>query len=365
VTGLIESLETTLDGQPFASEVIGLLRAHYQPGISPGRAFAGVLTQLFAEDGLIVFDPRCATVARQAAPLLRKALVDAPTIDSILLDRGEVLRAAGFSEQIPPRSGSPLVFFHPDGARGPRFRLGRREGGYDLLGAERAVAEQELLALLDADPLRFSTSALLRPLLQDTLLPTAVYVGGPAEVNYFAQVTALYPAFDVRPPLVVERAHVRLIPRRIRELLEKLELTTADFDGPQEEIVRKVSMHWNHGAVPGAAWAAELEQRLDSLAELVPGADPKLARAAERTRRGIRGALERLGRRYERALVGRDEVLAARLARLEGWIRPDGAPPERVYAFPAYAARVGLAAFRQALLNAIDPLGPALCEIDL
>ena len=40
------------------------------------------------------------------------------------------------------------------------------------------------------------TSALLRPLLQDRLLPTAAYVGGPAEIAYHAQIGPAYAAFD-------------------------------------------------------------------------------------------------------------------------------------------------------------------------
>jgi bacillithiol biosynthesis cysteine-adding enzyme BshC len=365
VTGLLDVLEAALGDQPFTAEVVALLRAHYRPGITPGRAFAGVLAELFSEDGLLVFDPRCATVANRVVPLFRSALLAAPQLDALLEKRGEALQEAGFAEQIPRRPGSPLVFFHPDSASGPRYRLGMRGERYDILGTDRSIVAEELLAILDRDPLRFSTSALLRPILQDTLLPTAVYVGGPAEVSYFAQITALYPAFDLPPPLVVERGHVRLIPRRIRELLEKMELTTADFDHSREEIHRKLSTSQGHGAVPGVSWAAELEQKLDALAGLLPAPDPKLPRATERTRRGIRMALERLGRRYERALVERDQVLASRLSRLEGWLRPDGSPPERVYGFPAYAARVGLSAFRASIMSAIDPLQPALSEINL
>ena len=45
----------------------------------------------------------------------------------------------------------------------------------------------ELLAILDAEPERLSPNALLRPVFQDAILPTSAYVGGPAEVAYFAQ----------------------------------------------------------------------------------------------------------------------------------------------------------------------------------
>ncbi len=50
----------------------------------------------------------------------------------------------------------------------------------------------ELLAILEAEPERLSPNALLRPVFQDAILPTAAYVGGPAEIAYFAQSAVVF-----------------------------------------------------------------------------------------------------------------------------------------------------------------------------
>src|SRR6185295_19424206 len=107
--------------------------------------------------------------------------------------------------QIPRRPGCALSFFHPDGPEGDRFRLARRPGAlgaWGLSGRDGAVPPDALEAALAREPLRFSTSALLRPILQDSLLPTAAYVGGPAEVSYFAQLGPVYDSFGLTAPLV-------------------------------------------------------------------------------------------------------------------------------------------------------------------
>jgi bacillithiol biosynthesis cysteine-adding enzyme BshC len=363
VAVLTDALADAMAALPASGEVLDLLRLHYRPGVSPGRAFAGVVGTLFAEDGLLLFDPRCRPVSEHATPLLRRALTDAPALELALESRVAALREAGFSEQIELRPGSPLVFFHLRDARGPRYRLTRCEGGYAIHGGDGALTDAELLRTLDHDPLRFSTSALLRPILQDTLFPTAVYVGGAAEVSYFAQLQPLYEAFDLEPPLIAERAHFRLVPPRVRSLLDKLALTPADLDLPRSELLEKAAVTGDADLRPGTQWGAELEQRLDRLA--ASHKDQALERAVERARSSILHALALLGERYQRITLERDQVRSSRLTRVEGWLRPEGSLQERVFGFPAFASFVGLDRFRRLLIDAVDPMNPGFREIDL
>ncbi len=142
--------------------------------------------------------------------------------------RAAALEAAGFDVQIPVRADCSLVFFHRDRRR-PVRGTGCRAvpAGWQLVGSDHLASEGELADALATDPLRFSTSALLRPILQDTLLPTAAYVGGPAEVSYFAQLGPLYARFGLAPPLVVPRARFLCVDARSRRLLGQLGLSSA------------------------------------------------------------------------------------------------------------------------------------------
>ena len=87
-------------------------------------------------------------------------------------------------------------------------------------------------------PLRFSSSALLRPVIQDSLLPTAAYVGGPGEINYFAQLGPLYELFGVAQPLVLPRARFRCLEDNTRSWLAKLGLSPAEAEVPRAELVK-------------------------------------------------------------------------------------------------------------------------------
>jgi bacillithiol biosynthesis cysteine-adding enzyme BshC len=357
VVGLLDTLETLLGKLPSGGEVMALLRAHYRPGVAPGRAFAQVLSAILPE--LVFFDPRCRPVAERVSLVHRRAISAASLIESGLQARGEALRVAGFDEQIELRPGSPLSFFHRGSSTGPRYRMIRSGDGFLLSGCDERVSEEALLGALGSDPLCFSTSALLRPIIQDTLFPTAVYVGGPAEVKYFAQLGPLYDLFDLPVPLVAERAHFRLLAPRTRALLKDLGLSSADGERPREDLVHRLAKP--AGVTPSLAWVAELEDRLNTL----PSDKPHLAKATARTRASVRHALEKLSRKFERDAVERDTLLSERLTRLGHSLRPDGHLQERHYAFPTFAARVGIAAFREAILNGVDPFSPAMKDIDL
>src|SRR5262249_49354726 len=112
VGGLLDALAAALPAGPAADEALALLRAHYPGGPPPARAVAGALAALFADDGLLVFDPREARVAALAAPVYRRALAEARAVEAALGARRAELEASGFDEQIAAREGCALLFFH-------------------------------------------------------------------------------------------------------------------------------------------------------------------------------------------------------------------------------------------------------------
>ena len=231
-------------------------------------------------------------------------------------------------------------------ATGPRYRLrapdetaGRRRcGRWRLAGADGRAFGREIADALRRDPLCFSTSALLRPIVQDTLLPTAAYVGGPAEINYFAQLAPLYDHFGVAPPLVVPRARFRCLDPRTRRLLAELGLRADDVARPRPSSLAPAAAPPPRGDCPTAAALRAAHGRPRSrprstqIAAAATALDPatELARAAERTRGAASPTrCERLTGRYARsagrARRGRARPPRSRCRRAGPRRRPAGA----------------------------------------
>jgi bacillithiol biosynthesis cysteine-adding enzyme BshC len=361
------TLRQELDRLPFAGETMGLLEAHYVAGRTWPDAFAGLLLALFAEDGLVALNPRAEPVARTLVGTYAKALQRSDALTAALESRGTVLRAAGFDEQVDVRSGACLLFFHPKGPTGPRFRVERRaHGRWGLAGCAGEWSEPELHQCLETEPIRFSTSSLLRPIVQDVVLPTAAYIGGPGELSYFPQVAAVYPEFEQLPPLIVPRARFRCLDVRTRALLKRFGLTAAAVeDNPAallDLLARRPpglsSPQEMEGAL-GRAWASVLDSAAPGLAAL----NPQLSRAVERTRATAGRAASRLAGRYRAALGEHDRVATARAERLRAFLLPEGIPQERAFGLPWFLARFGVRAFKQAVFSSLSPFDGTVKDV--
>ncbi|MFO0578834.1 MAG: bacillithiol biosynthesis cysteine-adding enzyme BshC [Polyangia bacterium] len=371
-----------LPALPHRAEVLDLFRRHYRPGATLAAAFAGALSEIFTDEGLLVLSPRCAAVAGLARPVLEQALVYHHDLGQRLLERGLALRAAGLCEQVPARPDATLFFFHSE-VTGPRYRLERGGGCADFTNPDpsapadqRVLSEAGLRAILGAEPLRFSTSALLRPLVQDTLLPTVAYVGGPGEINYFAQLSPLYELLGVAMPLVVPRGRFRLIPARARSLLAQLGLGAAAIEAPVAEVVRRALRARPAGpegtdgpVLPDPAalrkeLLADVGQRLDALLALEPG----LEAAVKRTRVSVSRNIDKLLARYDRLRTERDRTLIERIERAQALLFPDGAPQERVDSVIGHACQLGLGALKDKVFSRLGPdelYAPAVRDLEL
>ena len=108
-----------------------------------------------------------------------------------------------------------------------------------MRGTRERLTTAAALARLSADPSPWSAGALLRPLVQDFLLPTAAYVGGPAEVAYHAQIGSVYAEFGIPRPVILPRPSVTLVEPQQARALDAEGLRLADLVGDPEALVTR------------------------------------------------------------------------------------------------------------------------------
>jgi uncharacterized protein YllA (UPF0747 family) len=261
------------------------LRECYLPqdGSHPSLAlaFGRLISRLFAEQGLIVMDAASRELHALGGDTLRYAIEHAAALQAALIARSKELVEAGYHAQVLVVEGASLLFLL-DETTGERVAL-RHSGDGQWKAGSRGYSSAELLEILDRAPERLSPNALLRPVFQDTLLPTAAYVGGPAEIAYFAQSAVLYEAILGRITPVLPRLSATLLEPAIAAVMDKDEVQLPDAMTTAEELAHRLGARAMpiEGKRRLAAVGNALDKELDALTEYLRGMDVSLGKSAE------------------------------------------------------------------------------------
>src|SRR6266849_1319894 len=340
---------------PASETVSEILEQSYRADETYGSAFGKLFARQFAAQGLILLDPLDARLHRIAAPLYKKVIEDRDELNERLLQRGKDLERAGYEVQVKVTARSTLLFSTRDGVR---QAIAASNG--NLKSGETSWTREEVLRVVEAAPETFSANALFRPVVQDFLLPTAAYLGGPAEIAYFAQSSVIYEQVLGRMPVVLPRAGFTILDAKAEKLLQKYGLCIENLWAGPQELRRKMESV----AVPEALSQnfdrdkAQMESTLAELGAQIEKLDPTLAGAVSTARHKIGFQLEKLRRKTGRALDQKNSLLAEHERFLENLLYPDKQLQSRELCFLPFLARWGMEGLSELQkLSGSDTLG--------
>jgi bacillithiol synthase len=321
-----------------ASEATDLLRASYRPGETFGSAFARLFSGTFKHSGVILLDASDPELHRVAQPIYAKALASAEKLDQQLLERERELEKAGYHAQVKVTPESTLLFIERDGAR----RVVHRANGTFKAG-DAKLSKAELEKLIAEHPEQVSASVLLRPVVQDWLLPTLAYVGGPAEVAYFAQAAIVYEQLLGRVTPVLPRFSATLVEPKVQRILDKYGLGVADALRGPDALRETIAAH----ALPTELndrfqrAAKELDESLAGIKAALQRLDPTLVEASEKAESKMRHQLQTLEQRAARAQARRTGELEQHVRVISDALNPHKTLQERQVAGLSFVARYG------------------------
>ncbi len=334
------------------SEASQFLRESYRPGETMGSAFARLYARLFSTWGVILLDAADAELHQVAAPVYRSAIERADDLDAALLKRGQALEKAGYFQQVKVTASSVLLFGTRDGAR---TAIHRRDGSIAnssnraaefVVGGEPGAEKLSSAQLLDriaSTPENFSPNVLLRPVVQDYLLPTLAYTGGAAEAAYFAQVGAVYEILLGRITPIVPRFSATLVEPKVQRWLGNYGIEVPDaFQG-----IEMLRLMLASRTLPAGLQAAfeqankSVEESFSGLKEALIKLDPTLVDASQTVVSKVQYHLDRLRERATAAELRRSEVIGRQAEGLSQTLYPGGALQERGVAGIYFVARQG------------------------
>ncbi len=339
ITAAINQLEAALPAGEARTRLIDDLRACYVPGATWGESFARFATRLFARWGVILLDPLDESIHGLSAAVYQQALGNAAKLRNSLTESSEALLGGGYHAQVHVGDDSTLVFLTQNG---DRRALHERDGRFLIDGTEEVTISQ-LQSTLAKQPLNFSPNVLLRPLVQDSLLPTVAYVAGPSELAYLGQAKPLYAEFGRPQPVIFPRSAFTLIDARTDRLLEKYKVSVEDVWQGEEHLGQRIAAT---GFAEG--WSErfdqserELGQLLDRLHADFEKLDATLLDTLQHAQEKMTYQLERLRGKVTRAALGRSELLARHVQALSRFLHPHKELQERRVSGAYFLGRAG------------------------
>ncbi|HJW95857.1 MAG TPA: bacillithiol biosynthesis BshC [Thermoanaerobaculia bacterium] len=311
-------------------------------GITFRDSFAELIAHVFAHEKIVLVDALLPELRRAGAALFHQIAKRAGEVQSALAARSSALAKAGYVPQVVPREGDGYTLF---------FRIDEH-GNREVMQAPFDIG----------DPATISTSALTRPLLQDYVFRPAVFMGGPSEVAYYAQIAPLHDLLGIPLPRVALRGHALVAPKRVTRAFQRYQLEPREVFRNADEIlaerepesvarVRKLSEEGKR----------ELLARIAEIGDIALPAEHALARAINRSIGHIEYHFNKLSERAIKGLARKDRERLLAVRELVATLFPDRHVQDRVVGWiPFFCRYDGLLIER--MIDEIEPDAP-VCRI--
>ncbi len=331
------SLRSTMVDTDFSDELWNLLDDCFTPGVSFLNGFGNFIARLFSRHGLVLAGSNHPEIKQHLKKPIIKAVRSADEIRDALEKQSEKL-AAAYHRQATVYDSHLFYLHHEDG----RIKI-LRDGEEWITNAGQQWSSDELIKEIEASPERFSPDVFLRPVLQDSLLPTLGYVAGPGEVAYYGQMKSFYRCFNRQMPIIFPRFSGTFIEPAIDRIMHELPFEWHEYNERNEDLESKF--------VEQAAqtdfeylfenWKEEADLLASPRKDKITALDDTLEGAAEKVQATYFNELDRLKGKVYRAIKKREKIQLNRIRRIQQNLFPGRNMQERTLAGIYYMNKFG------------------------
>jgi bacillithiol biosynthesis cysteine-adding enzyme BshC len=331
-------VEDALINTEFKAKLFETLRHYYQHGSTFTKSFVGLINHLFENSGLIFIKPTHGELKKLMSPIFQREINEHPKVCQLVIERSAELEQR-YHAQVKAKALNLFLL-----EKGGRHLIEPREDGFGLKGARRHLTIEELRSISSETPELLSPNVVLRPICQDTLLPTAVYVGGPNEIAYFAQLKPVYEFFDLTMPIIYPRATATILEEKLESILEKFELDLTAFFGNLDSVLRTVSEQISDIKVEDMfqTVGARVKESLNELKFGINQIDPTLLGALDTSASKIEFQLNVLKEKTVNAQKKKNEIALKQVEKVANNTMPFGELQERQINVTYFMNKYGL-----------------------
>jgi bacillithiol biosynthesis cysteine-adding enzyme BshC len=341
ISNCIQQLNDLTHNSEFKPEILSQLGTAYQPGRSFVEAFAQWMTQLFKSYGLIFIDashPGLKDLGKEV--FYTEIAQNSPSTQSVIRT-SQKLAQKNYGIQIQLHEGILNLFLVEDERDSIQFR----ENDFYVKGTPHTFKKDELLQFLEKHPFKFSPNVLMRPLYQDTLLPTVAYVGGLSEVAYFAQMKDVYERFSLPMPIIYPRKSLTLVEKNVDKCLKTYSLKVQDIWLSADAKINEIAKDKLPKSLDKAfqTTASHLDKDLTEIKQETLAFEPTLEKSVDLTIGKIHHQIRLLEKKILKASKKQNAILSRRIHLAKSCLYPNQRLQERVFNITPFLIKYGFA----------------------
>ncbi|HEX9911729.1 MAG TPA: bacillithiol biosynthesis cysteine-adding enzyme BshC, partial [candidate division Zixibacteria bacterium] len=340
ITSCVELLKSSLHPSEFKDKVTQKLKDCYTQGETISNSFAKWMATLLDKYGLVIVDPGDKELKKLAVELFLKEIKNPNKSIKLAKETGEMLESSGYHQQVI-KPGEMINLFLEAGGR--RSSLKWIDDLIEVEGSDRKITREEFMHIIENEPQRLSPNVLLLPLVRSHLFPTAVYIGGPGEISYYAQLKSVFEFYDIPMPVVYPRASLSLIEDKVKQVLQKYSFSFIDLFQDPEILISSILKDKFPNPLDKKLEEkiTKIKDLLDSLEEELIVDEPDLKSNIENTRGKIDYELKRLGEKLFQLHRQKNQLLKGQIYKAKNNLLPGNKLQERVLNLLPFLVKYG------------------------
>ena len=314
--------------------------------------------ELFKDFGLVIIDGNDKELKKAFIPFAEMELIQNRSFEAVTRTTQRLIET-GYGEQVHPRE---INLFYLD--RGIRERIIEREGRFFVNDTDLVFSKSEILEELQQYPERFSPNALLRPLYQEVILPNLCYTGGGGELAYWFQLKDYFEGVDIPFPILLLRNSVLLVPEKLSEKLQKLDVHVLRLFQKQHVLEEDFTKQITDVTIDFTEQRAHLKKQFANMYELAKKTDASfLGAVGAQEHKQLKG-LDHLEKRLLKAQKRKLSDQLERLTEIQNRLFPNMSLQERSLNFSEFYVAYGDRLFNE-IKNELNPLGHHFSVLNL
>lgn len=348
IDALIRQLEEITPPIGWQQDAINLLKTTAKKSENIADWFGRLMTFLFKEEGLILLNPVLPAIRQLSAPIFHKAVMMAPEIDQLLQASCREIKAIGFSPQIKSEPGKLHLFIYQNGQRKALLLINNKFTDREGLGIWKKTHLSELCL---SNPELFSPDVVLRPIVQESLLPVLAYVAGPGEISYYALLKNIYQLFGLDMPIIFPRPNICLVEPWVEKVLLKYNVPLDTIPHGLENFISSYIERVDTLGIGEVFqdFRITLREKQQSVVKIVSELDPGLKGVGKENLRRLLRMVNSFEQKVKKRHRKNNEIAIRQLHKADQLLHPAASLQDRVYNVFPYIMK-----YQPQLLKEID-----------